>query len=364
MEKKKYAIKNTLGMYDMLKGIIMIMTMFAHTYGIFQAFTGNAIGIIFIVIFGIFGDASMSSLFMVSGYGFRKTPMKKYIAKQVNALIIPYAITTLVTAILHVISYYLLYGGLRYSVKETIKLFLSFLLCLTNERTNIGGYELGACGPAWFLVALFVGNVVFNFLLQYFQDKKLVLASFLAACLGWLINYAPVIPWAISKGLVAVFFICLGYILKKNKVFTSNVEKRKKVILSIGTFVIFIAFKILFGEFNIAHGQYGFGPVSIAVIGAASILVIYYSLYLNCLTGKISMVIRNIGRNSLYIMCAHSIEIMAAGSYIQYDLVNNWKGNMLLCTGGIFIVRVLVVVTATFAFVWIKRKFLTGRNSI
>lgn len=362
MEKKKYAIKNTLGMYDMLKGIIMIMTMFAHTYGIIQAFIGNPIGVVVIVLFGFFGDTAMPILFIVSGYGFRKTPIGKYIAKQFNALVIPYAITTLITVILHIVAYYLLYGGFRYSIKESIRLLASFLLCLTKEST-IAGHELGACGPAWFLIALFIGNVVFNFLLQHFRDKKLIIISAAVACIGWLVSFAPITLLGISQGLVAVFFICIGYMLKKNKVFTSPMEKRKKIQLTIGVLIILVVIKLLAGDFNIALEQYGWGPISIAVIGMASIIFIYYALYLNRFTGKFCMLIRNIGRQSLYIMCIHTIEIMAVGSYIQYDTVNNWNGNMLLCTCAIFLVRVIVVVAATFGFVWIKGRLLENKNS-
>ena len=111
-EKRKYSIKNTLGMFDLIKGVIMIMVMLGHTYGLFDELNKydsinaqiGALGIhriIFALLVTIMLKLSMPVLFIISGYGFRKTPFKKCVKNQFDRLMKPYIITALISVVLY-----------------------------------------------------------------------------------------------------------------------------------------------------------------------------------------------------------------------------------------------------------------------
>lgn len=364
MEKSKFAIKNTLGMFDMLKGVMMIFMVMAHTYGLFDLLYGyesyeafiaaqNPVVLFLLLLLMAFGEASMPVLFVISGYGFRKTTFKKCVNKQFKMLVIPYLVTMCVTVVLHFIIYFLLYrpGG-RETTVQTLKLFASFLFGFSTE-THYFGISLGVCGPVWFLLALFIGNVIFNELLNRFEGMKLLVAASVVSFIGWLLSLGSPIPWAISQGFVAVLFLCLGYMCKKYKIFTSSKNPALRAVVVLAIIALGMV-RRLFGEFNMALNAYTFGFVSIVISGLFSCASVYLFLYLNRLNGKISGFIRKIGRLSLYVLCIHAIEMMSMGVYVQYDFINNWQGVRQVACWLVFAVRFAIVVIGTDVFIWAK----------
>ncbi len=364
MGKTKYQIKNTLGMFDLLKGLVMITVIMAHTYGFFdflhpyatyRAFLQDkgVVALVLMMAFELFGDVAMPLLFIVSGYGMRKTKFKKCVKKQYDTLIVPYLITMAVTMVLYLLAYFVLYGGVRKSIKETIKLGIGFLFGMTQEATYFG-HTIGICGPVWFMIALFIGIVVFNTLLNYFDGIKLILVSMAVAVVGWVLSLGITIPWAISQGLIAVWFLCCGYYVKKKKILTSPIDLKTKLIMICCVVVPVIIAKFFDDQFNMALNSYSYGPVLIFVYGIFGLFVIYLFLHLNRFNGKITGFLRSIGRYSLYLICIHTIELMSGGGIIAYNFVTNWQGSMALRNLIVFGVRLVIDIAATFAFVWIK----------
>lgn len=364
MDNSRFKIKNTLGMFDLLKGWMMLLMILAHTYGLFDIMNEyesfddfiaaqNPIILVLLLLFVVIAEASMPILFVASGYGFRKTTFKKCVEKQAKMLLYPYAVTACVTVVFHFVYYYMRYrSGLRPAVVQTIRLLAGFVLGLSAETTFLG-QKTGVCGPVWFLLALFIGNVIFNELLQRFEGKKLLLASVLVSVVGWLLSLGRVMPWALSQSLVAVLYICFGYMIKKNKIYTSNEKPVLRIVVMVLILVIHIIMRC-FGEYNMAVNIYTFGPLSIIVCGLSACLTAYLFLFLNGFRGRISEFIRKIGRLSLYVLCVHTVEIMGMGVYAQYDFVNNYPGNHYVASWTVFAVRLVLVIGGTFAFVWVK----------
>ena len=373
MERKKYVVKNTLGMFDLLKGVLMVLMVLAHTYGLFD-FIGdyggfenvlasvNPIILFILLVMMIFAEASMPALFVASGYGFRKTTFKKCVQKQFKMLIIPYLVTMCAANAFHFIYFFLRYRpGFRATTVQTLKLFVGFVLGMCNEETYFG-HQIGVCGPVWFLLALFISNIIFNELLNRFEGKKLLIASVIVSLVGWLLSLGKTLPWTISQSLVAVLYICFGHMAKKYKIFTSD----KKPVVKIVAIVLISAvtlFMGVFGEYNMALNSYYFGPASIIVIGLAACVFLYLFLFLNIFRGPISEFLRKIGRMSLYVLCIHTVEIMGMGVYAQYDFVNNFKGNHYLACWIVFGVRLVLVIGGTFLFAWIKGKIDNKKNA-
>ena len=108
-----------------------------------------------------------------------------------------------------------------------------------------------------------------------------------------------------------------------------------------------------------ASNRYGAGFLTIVVEGILSIVLIYVFLIMNNVRGKISNLLRTVGRVSIYVLAIHNIEMMGAGKYIQYDFANNWHGDLLLRSIIIFGIRVIVVMAITYTFVWLKEKIDT-----
>lgn len=352
METKKCKIKNTLGMFDMIKGVVMILVILAHTYGLFEGLKADSPFMLITLLLMVLGCAAMPILFVVSGYGFRKMPFLKCLKKQIQTLVIPYAVTAVITCILHCIFYYLLYGGKRYALYETAKVFLAFAFGISQKMFE-GEFKEIACGPIWFLLALVFSNIIFNQLLHYFEGKKLLLAATMVSCFGWLLGYVVVLPWSINQGLVATLYVALGYYLKKKRLFTSEISLKYKLIVVV-SLILNIILICSDKAFDMSCNDYGAGIITIIVEGILSVALIYVFLLMNDLRGRLCSILRCIGRGSLYVLCVHTVEMMGAGKYIQYDFANNWHGSILLRSLIIFGVRFVVVMGASYLFVWVK----------
>lgn len=359
---RRSKIKNTIGMFDLLKGVIMLMVMLVHTYGLYDFLNGHGPLYIFLTYvtsgpLKMFAEAMMPVLFILGGYGLRKTTLQKCVKKQAGLLLIPYAITGLISVILTLFSFYIRYRNLREAVYKALELIGGFVLGFPKTKEAFG-VTISWCGPAWFLLAMFVSIVIFNQLLNRFSGSRLLIVSFVAACVGWGLSFIPIVPWCLSQGLVATLYVCLGYFAKKEKILTERLAGNFKTIAAIVVILLVSLFSCQFGENNLADSEYVFGPFSIVLNGLLGIVIIYIFLHLNRFNGKISEWIRTIGRYSLYILCIHTIEFMSFGGILQMDFVGVFKGSVHLRNLIIFVVRTVIVVATTMGYAWIKNKYM------
>lgn len=352
----KYAVKNTLGMFDLLKGFFMILMIVAHTPGYFDNIDFIP-KYIFGAILGLFGEAAMPGLMVIVGYSFRKTTFKKCVVKQYRTLIIPYIITSAITIILSFVFWYLASGFQFMATAEQTKKVVEALVFGAGKGFNIGRHMIPPCGPCWFLLALVIGSIIFNTLLNYFKDRKLFIAALIVSIVGWIMGLFLTWPWSISQGFITVIYIALGYFAKKKKLFTSGENINKKKIITIVSVFIFFVGKSLGGEYNMAYGTYTFGPIAIWYVGFISCLVIFWFLRLNNRkNSKFLNSIRFLGRNSLYVLCIHSIEIVAVGNKVQEAFLASWTRPVWMRNCIIISVRMLIDLGITYIFVKIKNR--------
>ncbi len=364
MNNKKYVIKNSLGMFDFFKGIVMILVVISHTEGLgtfldeystpAELFSNvNIIVLLITFILLIFGQAAMPAMFLISGYGFRKTSNKKCIVKQFQTILIPFVTAVIISTIIHIPSYLLLFKDLHYAPIQTLGVFLGGLLGLTTDR-YFHGFRLLACGPIWYLIALAIALVIYNFLANHFEGYKLFLSSVLVMLIGWIMSFKGPLPWSASQAFIAVFYLWLGHYIKRNKLLVSPLKK------SYGILVAIIVIIVIIGSggrsaFAMALDSYPVGPLSIVAYGLLGAVIIKGFLHLNQFNGVIVAFIRKIGRYSFYFLCVHSIEMVAVGSYLQYKFVHEWwNGDPAIRSAIILGIRIPFAIIVTFAFVRIR----------
>ncbi|MBQ3796811.1 MAG: acyltransferase [Butyrivibrio sp.] len=367
MEKQRKEIKNTLGMFDLLKGIIIIIMILSHTTGLMDFLGTYPTATAFLEDYSfpalvaemtmeLFAEAAMPIMMILGGYGFRKTTFKKCLKKQYKTIIIPYIITVAVTLPALFIMATIFDGGWKKAVRTTAMMGIGFGLGMPQMRL-VFGHMIGTSGPFWFLIALVVGSLVFNQLLHRFEGKKLLLASFGVACLGWVIGLLGPLPLCMAQSLEAVLYLCMGYFAKKEKIFTAPLDKENKLTKFLPVFIPIIAAKCFASQFNMALNYYTYGPISIVFHGIMGMFIIHLFLRINNLNGFINTFLRKVGRLSLYVLCVHTVELIAGGAYFAERFKENWTGDLLLRSAILFGVRAVIVLVATYVFVALKDYF-------
>ena len=98
MKGTKTRTVNTLGMFDLFKGIGMATVILAHTTESYSLSLEGGISVFGFVLF-IYREALMSAFYIASGYGFRKRSLGKCVRQQLKGILPPFLYTALATAV-------------------------------------------------------------------------------------------------------------------------------------------------------------------------------------------------------------------------------------------------------------------------
>lgn len=182
---------------DVVKGIGIILVVFAHVY-----YEKNALVVIY--------SFHMPLFFLISGAMFRREKYPcfgPFLKKRVRRLLVPYVIY-------EVLSICLLYGAERIYVgmfdiprTEYMEFFRQILI------SNWSGTHVNQ--PLWFLPALFLVEVLYYHLSKMPKPAMGAACVLLVSC-GWILESGmlpfdnKLLPWSLDSALFALGFYALG----------------------------------------------------------------------------------------------------------------------------------------------------------
>ena len=354
MEKNNNKSVNYIGMFDLLKGVGMLLIILGHTVNNYT-FAGTqmhvgmmAFGVVYILV----GAGVLQAFFLISGYGFRRTSIRSCIKKQTILMLKPYMYITIGTAALHIFTRYLLSHSIKSAIEQTWSVLGGFIFALPSNKVMFGT-QFYSCGAMWYMIALLIGWILLNTLMNLVKERYLPVVVWGCAVIGWLIGMGRVIPFCVSQGLIAVLFLYYGYMLKKKKVFAKSLSKAQ---IAFAVFVCALSLGLagLAGEMNnMANGVWIAGIISIALDGYIGFILLYLSLKLNSFKGRIWEWIKKIGSNSLYIFTMHTVEMHGIPwwKFTEYMKDEPVRGCVLH-----FVMRCTFIVVGAYVFKKIVRK--------
>lgn len=314
--KDKEKPVNHIGMFDIFKGIGMLMVVFGHTVTtLFSNMSETYVLVILKLLFSLLGAALIPAFFIVSGYGFRKRPVGKCIRQQVSLLLKPYCLVAAATVFLHLIIHYLAFGYWPASVRETVKVAGGFLLALPQNR-KIFGISFFWCGAVWYIMALLIGWVCLDVLMNTVSEKYLTAAVILTAAAGWAIGNGRDLPFCLSQGLIAVGLIYTGYRIRKDRIFLKEKKWYGRLLIFLAC-VLSAALTVWSRKTdNMNAGIWTAGPFSILIDTVMGVGVLALVLKLNRYENPLLRLLQMIGRDSLLIFCIHTVEMIAVPWYL------------------------------------------------
>ena len=211
-------IKEREGWIDAAKAIAMILIVLGHV-GIPDdgGFSFQFVHGFHLVVF-----------FILSGYTFKIGPLtNSYLSQKFKRLMTPYFITCVFVLIFDVL-YELFLNGNQSIQAVTASIGKDLLRTFYGSGSFteiVTGVETGArIGAIWFLPALFFALALFRFLSSKIKDNKILgIVTAIVAIVGNITARFVWLPFSIQSGIFAVFFLWLGYTIKKN----SLLEKLK-----------------------------------------------------------------------------------------------------------------------------------------
>lgn len=304
MEKKKgFEIKNTVGMFNLPRGILMLSVILTHSLGDYCAYPDVkdipmwSLEQLIYVVDGLFTYGCMPAFFIMSGYGFRKKTMKKTIQSQWKFFWKPYCTVAVIVGLAAVVKKIIqkesVLLGLRYGI-------LPFVFG-SSPRGVYFGLEVGDIGPIWFFLVLVLSTVLLNAVMQekqfWIQCVYIVILSIIGTRLDPLH-----IPFLLTRVMCGCGFVFAGWVMKKNKFF--QMELPKTFLAICAAFVLGMA---LFSGEPLYSLFWAFDVSRLIIAYMVGIFEVYVLMMLNRFEDPISDAIRWIGRNSLDICCVHTI---------------------------------------------------------
>ena len=315
METTKPRTVNSIGMFDMLKGAGMLAIVLGHTAELYPLQLEGGLSLTAFVGF-IYRETLMAAFFIASGYGFRKRSISKCIHQQLKSLLKPFCYTAVFTTVLHFIIHYKTFHYLPGSMTESIKVAGGFLLGLPHTATYFG-QEFFSCGPMWYLLALLMGWILLDVILNIFPERYIPWAVGGAALLGWGASLVWELPFCLIQGAVIVPYLYIGFLAKKKHLLDEPLPPKVFAGLLGASALIAVGALATRTTDCISLAEWSLGPLSIFLDGAAGLLFIRLFMRLNHFHGLIVRFLETVGRRSLHIFCIHTVEIIAIPWYLM-----------------------------------------------
>ena len=316
MEGTRPSTVNSIGMFDMLKGVGMITIVLAHTAELYPMQISGGLSLTAFFPF-IYREALMAAFFIASGYGFRKRSIGKCIQQQLRALLKPYCITAVCTSLLHLLCHYSAFHYFPSSVTETLKVAGGFLLGLPHT-TTYAGQQFFSTGPMWYLLSLMIAWILLDLILNIFPEQYINWAVLGTMLLGWGICITWEAPFCIGQGMVTVPALYVGYLAKKYKIFEQPLSPRLRGGMIAAALAVAALVLLTKSTDCVSMAEWTLGPVSILLdavtgLGILSIVIWFQRRVENVVTHAI----QSIGRRSLVVVWGHTVELTAIPWYLM-----------------------------------------------
>lgn len=293
--------------YDVMKGIGIILVLIGHIPPRDEVFH-------FIYSF------HMPLFFIVAGFFASTVKMDSSLLKKyANRLLMPVLVTMILVIILSPLHFYT-DRDFHYTIAQILSLFWAG----DALPTRFGTLSLDSM---WFLMALFWAKCLFHFLGYFveksftrYQDEIMIILCFVISFGSVTLHRViPYIPWGLLKGLSAIWFLSMGWYVKRHSI---------PVPIFIAFFICWL-FALQFGSLNMVNYSYGFYPLDVVGAVGATWLVFLLSSAIHKYASRASKLFQWLGINSLLILCVNTLDR-------KTFLVRVVKGIMNVHPGGLY----------------------------
>ena len=298
--------KDFIGMFDVLKGLCILLVITVHTLGFTNSVFPKNSFIAGSLNFFESGVVLIGMFFILAGYSFRPTAdIGKFVKKQAKQFLIPYAVVIILATVVTAVRG-LLCGN--FTVGSVSSILLGGIFGSANSLYLFDKIWIGGVVALWFLLTFFFGSVLYN-LIWTLKNQKISIA------LAWLLtviavavpkDVALLCPWTLVQSCAVLGFMEIGRLLKKHKL----LYKRFNIIVIIAVLALWTVIHI-YSRSSVGVNEYRF--LWLDYIAAAAAAVVFIKAYLASGVAVCGVLapLEYVGRYSMWFYCIHSFELLA-----------------------------------------------------
>lgn len=292
--------KNTLGMFDCLKGLIILFVVLVHCHSDIMYANPQLSKPILMRIFENLPGIAMSLLFVMSGYSFKPTTPVKALKKQSRLLLKPYwLVAVTITGLVFLLNLLTGQGFLKGLLSYPVSFLLGFVAYF-----DFHGLEIVSIQSVWYLLALFWAWMLLTLIYQVKSQRiqRIIVIFCVAAGVG-ISFYFRIFPFCILQALAATGFLYMGYRLKKNQTLFREIAPGYYVAAG-----IVFAFCLVAGDVNMGTNGWKLGYLDYIGMLCGCFIILRLYLWFYRPDWKIYRIINYFGENSLLLLCIHTVE--------------------------------------------------------
>lgn len=296
--------RDSIGMFDVLKGCLMLMIVFAHHYSFVNGGMRPQDPSAFLTRLTDWSAIAVGLFFVIAGYQFRPAKnLAEYIKKQFQSLMLPYIGAIFLSAAGRCATEFVSGGQVRIQTVSTIIAGGLYGAIQNVEILGIWAYGIQAL---WFLPVFFFSGLFFQ-LLHRISGKK-------ASVFIWIITIAAVLfpdayhiqlPWFFIQSCAVLGLMELGKYLRSNKVLYRKLPVWF-VLISAALFI----FCHLFSAANIASNIYRFGVLDYLTTVMMSTVVLRGYIRSGMENWKGTRLLEYIGMYSMLFFLVHGVGLL------------------------------------------------------
>ncbi|MEE5988897.1 acyltransferase family protein [Ligilactobacillus equi] len=282
---------------------------------------------------------SVPIFFVLSGYLFKEKKFAEVVKGGFLNLLLPYIVTVFMLWVVR--SLHIVFPSWVVEQGSSFSLAVAYGLGTATNLPN--GIVIPAIGAIWFLLAMFVGNILFQLgiKLQNIVNRKATLEAYVITLLivgYWTGEYIK-LPWSINAAMVSQVFYYFGYIIKKY-----NLLKKERLSLTLIGLLFWVVSAMsgyLYLNVPFANNVFlallgGIGG-SYTIISISKLITDNVSVKAMCYYGKMSLIVL-----SVHLIESDSLKF---GMLIS-QAVNNILHNELLAIYGVLLYRICLTAIA------------------
>ena len=322
--------KNSIGMFDIHKGIVMILIVCIHSIYIAEKCTPGFQYPLFVRGMMKTSSCGLALLFLISGYSFRPSPWKKSFFQQARNLLKPYAYSGAAAVCLLCIKN--IVSGHPVFSTDILSTAAGFLLAASSNMT-VGGIQISSIQVLWYLIAMFNSWLLLELFMKLGGGGKTAAAVLLCCAAGMAFGWTDIrFPFCIPQSMCCTAFLYCGWLLKKHKLLFKDYS-----VKIYGVCLAVYCVGTLVGDAKFYENIWKLWILELAIVLAGSFLAIEAGFFLFDCSSVFWSPFLTIGRYSLWVMCLHAIDMLVfqwewvfrlplPGIYAKYALLLVLRG--------------------------------------
>lgn len=313
--------KDFIGMFDVAKGLLIILVLLLHHVSFLNLSYPGLIGPEGVL--RINDLVPIGPFFVIAGYSFRqKKNLKSHIKNQARQLLLPYFAVLAVVVVCRALPA-LAAGELR--VQTVSPYILGFLYgsIQTFEMPGMNWW-VGGVVAMWFLPTLFFAGVFHQALHRIEKPwaREACIWGLTALAVTFPDAHRVQLPWFLVQSCAALGFLETGHLLKKHKLLYRKLNL-PVVLLAAAAWML----TYRYSGVNMASNvwEHWMGDYLVGVLAASVVLQLYIKSGAAVAPG--TQPLAYIGRNSMLFLCVHGTELLVAPW--NEDLGTELKATML-----------------------------------